>query len=229
MRTFLGLLTAFLGAAGILLTFGAARFSGGWAVPLLFALVTLVLCWSGWRLLFRRHPAAEGPWEIGSAWADLPDPLPSRPRTLGPVPPPACAVPADVRQRRLWKLRAELAFDQLGNAKLYGWGILMAVPLLVLVLVIWALLASDGPFRGDGLGFGIGFPLVLAYLWLLAASPMIRFYRRHFGLRRLQRSLEAELGSRAGHSVGWYERYQWMKDEESGAEGLYHPFSPVIR
>ena len=125
---------------------GLAGMSAGQAVTyedrLPAVLATAILgtitlaCLGGARIQLRRRGGPSAPaldWEPGpdaswlpqQAWAQLPDVQPRRPR-LGPRPPvPSAEVPPDARLRRLWLIRAELAFDQSGGMRssMVGWSL----------------------------------------------------------------------------------------------------------
>lgn len=175
----------------------------------ILASITLVCLGGAWLLLHRRgtrrrpalswEPSPGEGWLPEQAWRELPDVMPRRPR-LGPVPPvPAAGVPPDARLRRLWLLRAELAFDQAGGMRsgsYASWIVLLALALSPTLLLGAVLLTGDLTMQDRGL-------LVPLLAWLIAGTVLSaerasRNPRRHFALRRMQRELEASLAASPG-------------------------------
>ncbi|MGH4015366.1 MAG: hypothetical protein ACRDSL_15865 [Pseudonocardiaceae bacterium] len=173
------------------------------------ALITLGAVYGAWVLL-RRRGERDGPilgWEPGpghewlppEAWADLPDVLPNRPR-LGPRPPnPVGAVPPDETLRRLWRVRAELAFDQSGGMYSYsllGWTAALSGS-VGLALLLGAFLANGNPTTQQWAAIG---PVVAALVVAVVVSGerASRNHRRHIRLRRRQHELAAAYEASSG-------------------------------
>lgn len=172
------------------------------------AAITLGCLGGAWLLLRRRgtrRPTLE--WEPGGgdgwlpqqAWAELPDVLPRRLR-LGPRPPsPSAGVPPDGLLRRLWLVRAELAFDQAGGMRtgtFAGWILMLALSACPTLLVGAMLATGDFTVRDRA-----GMAPILAWLivgTVLSAERASRNPRRHFELRRLQRQLESAYAATPG-------------------------------
>ena len=166
-------------------------------------------CLGGAKLLLRRRgnqgvpsldwePSPGTGWLPQHAWAQLPDVLPRRPR-LGPRPAaPSAEVPPDARLRRLWLVRAELAFDQSGGmrASMLNWSLALSAS-AGLTLLFGAFLATadlDVPSRA-------AVAPVLAWLILatvVSGEHASRNPRRHVGLRRMQRELETAYAAAPG-------------------------------
>jgi len=196
------------GLAVVLAVTDADRLTG-LVVTAILAVVTLGCLGGAWRLLRRRgtrrrptlgwEPEAGEGWLPPQAWAELPDVLPSRPR-LGVRPPtPMGDVPPDAVLRRLWLVRAELAFDQAGGMRtgsFLGWTAMLVLssgPTLLLgaFFATGQLTVADRALLGP----------VLA--WLVAATMVCgerasRDPRRHVRLRRLQRELQTAYGATPG-------------------------------
>jgi hypothetical protein len=158
-------------------------------------------CLGGARLLRRRgsnhvsptldwEPRPGDGWLAQQAWAQLPDVLPRRPR-LGPRPPaPHADVPPDGLLRRLWLVRAELAFDQSGGmrAPVTGWCLVLGAS-AGLALLVGAFLATGDLTAPDRAAVA---PILV---WLVLGAVISgerasRNPRRHLALRRMQRELE---------------------------------------
>ena len=198
---------------------GLAGMSAGQAVTyedrLPAVLATAILgtitlaCLGGARIQLRRRGGPSAPaldWEPGpdaswlpqQAWAQLPDVQPRRPR-LGPRPPvPSAEVPPDARLRRLWLIRAELAFDQSGGMRssMVGWSLALGAS-AGLALLFSAFLAT----ADLGISARTAVGPVLAWLILatvISGERVSRNPRRHFRLRRMQRELEIAYAAAPG-------------------------------
>ncbi|MGH3771860.1 MAG: hypothetical protein ACRDRW_10750 [Pseudonocardiaceae bacterium] len=172
----------------------------------MFAAVTLGCLGGAWLLLRRRgtprqptlgwEPEPGEGWLPPRAWAEFPDVLPSRPR-LGLRPPtPIGGVPPDGVLRRLWLVRAELAFDQAGGmhgGSFMGWSAMFALS-LSLLLLLGAFFATGDLTVEDRALLG---PLLawLVVTTVLCGERASRNPWRHFRLRRLQRQLQTAYGA----------------------------------
>lgn len=217
MRVLTGWILAVVGVLGsgatglvVVQTVTEADRLAGLIVTAMFAVVTLGSLSGAWLLLRRRGPTqrratlgwepetGEG-WLPPQAWAELPDVLPSRPR-LGLRPPnPICEVPPDGLLRRLWLVRAELAFDQSGGMRtgaFMGWSAMLAVsvsPTLLLgAYVVTGQLTAQA--------WALWAPILA---WLVVATVVCgertsRNPRRHVRLRRLQRELQTAYDATPG-------------------------------
>jgi hypothetical protein len=166
-------------------------------------LAAIMGCLGGARLLRRRRrtmraqptlawdPRPGEGWLPQPVWTELPDVLPRQPR-IGPSPPtPVADVPPDGLLRRLWLVRAELAFDQAGGMRTSSTGWIMLLFLLAgPALLVGAMLATAD--------FTVEEQAATATIlaWLIvgivcSGERASRNPRRHFTLRRLQRQLEA--------------------------------------
>lgn len=166
-----------------------------------FAVVTLGSLGGAWLLLRRRGPQRRPTlgwepepgkgWLPPRAWAELPDVLPSRPRLGSRPPAPICGVPPNGLLRRLWLVRAELAFDQSGGMRtgsFMGWSAMVAVSASP-TLLLGAYVATGHLITEEWALWG---PILM---WLVAATVVCgerasRNPRRHFRLRLLQRELQ---------------------------------------
>lgn len=162
--------------------------------------ITLSAWYGAWVLLRRRGPRG-GPtlgwearpgdeWLPHEAWVDLPDALPQVPR-LGPGPPcPVGAVPPDRLLRRLWWVRAELAFDQAGgmySRALLRWTAALSAS-VGLALLLGAFIVTGQPSAQQWAAVGpVLASLVVAVV--VCGERASRNFRRHVRLRRLQREL----------------------------------------
>jgi hypothetical protein len=162
-----------------------------------------VSCLGGARLLLRRRgssnqgsptldwePRPGDGWLGQQAWAQLPDVLPRRPR-LGPrAPVPHAHVPPDGLLRRLWLVRAELAFDQSGGmrASVTGWCLALGASAGLALLVDAFFATGDLTAPGRAAVAPILAWLVLATV--ISGERASRNPRRHLALRRMQRELE---------------------------------------
>ncbi len=213
MRILIGWILAVVGVLGsgatglvVVQTVTDADRVAGLILTAMFAVATLGSLGGAWLLLrgrgTQRQPTlgwepepGEG-WLPPQTWAELPDVLPSRPR-LGVRPPtPICpapigGVPPDSLLRRLWLVRAELAFDQSGGMRtgsFMGWSMLVAVvagPTLLL-----GAYAATGHLTAEA--WALWGPILA---WLVVATVVCgerasRNPRRHVRLRRLQRELQ---------------------------------------
>lgn len=172
-------------------------------------LATITLgCLGGARVLLRRgkrgtptldwKPGPGAGWLPQRAWAQLPDVQPRRPRLGAPPPAPGTEVPPDARLRRLWLVRAELAFDQSGGmrASVVGWCLALGAS-AGLMLLFGAFLATADLEVPDRAAVAP----VLAWLVLatvVSGERASRNPRRHRGLRRLQRELETAYAAAPG-------------------------------
>ncbi|HJT02969.1 MAG TPA: hypothetical protein VJ757_04965 [Pseudonocardiaceae bacterium] len=120
------------------------------------------------------------------------------PRLGPPAPAPSADVPPDPRLRRLWLVRAELAFDQSGGLRpsMLNWSLALSVSagLTLLFGAFFATADMDVPSR-------TAVAPVLA--WLIVATVISgerasRNRRRHVGLCRMQRELELPTMPRPG-------------------------------
>lgn len=213
-----GVLGWVLLVTGVIAT-GLTGMSAGQAVTysdhLPAVLVTAILgtitlaCLAGARILLRRRDTTVTPtldWEPGpgagwlppQAWAQLPDVQPRRPRLGPPAPAPSADVPPDARLRRLWLVRAELAFDQLGGmrASVVSWCLALGAS-AGLVLLFGAFLATADLEVPDWAAVAS----ILAWLVLatvVSGERASRNPQRHLGLRRLQRELETAYAAAPG-------------------------------
>lgn len=172
----------------------------------LVGLVPAGLLLATWLLLRRANRVPEptlswvpanGMWLDQRYWAELPDPLPSRPRK-GRRPLPTTGVPPDEMLRRLWAIQAELAHDRrrlLGWLSIAGWlGMVAIAPLAIFALLMVLVMVQ---FYGDGKDIG-GALLLLDWSVCLLVTSWLGFVgplRRHVELVRQ----EAE---QAGDSCG---------------------------
>jgi len=174
----------------------------------ILGMITLA-CLAGARILLRRRgnrgvptlgwePDPRAGWLAPQAWAQLPDVQPRRPRLGPPAPAPSADVPPDPRLRRLWLVRAELAFDQSGGMRLsmLNWSLALSVSagLTLLFGAFFATADMDVPSR-------TAVAPVLA--WLIVATVISgerasRNPRRHVGLRRMQSELETAYAAAPG-------------------------------
>lgn len=175
----------------------------------IFAVITLGCLGGGWLLLrqrsTRRPPTMEWQpcpgqgWLPQQAWAELPDVQPRRPR-LGPRPPtPVGGVPPDRLLRRLWLVRAELAFDQSGGMRsgsLIGWMLLLAFEAGA-ALLVGAFLATGDLTAPDRTAVA---PVLgcLVIAVVVSGERASRNPRRHMELRRMQRELETAYAATPG-------------------------------
>jgi hypothetical protein len=216
IRVLIGWILAVVAALGSGLT-GLATVQAVTDADHLAGLVVTAMCavvtlgsFGGARVLLRRRgtqrqptlgwePEPGGGWLPPQAWAELPDVLPSRPR-LGLRPPtPICGVPPDRLLRRLWLVRAELAFDQAGGMRsrsFMGWSAMLSVSASP-TLLLGAFAATGHLVREDWALLG---PILA---WLVVATVVCgerasRNPRRHFRLRRLQRELQTAYDATPG-------------------------------
>lgn len=216
VRSLTGWLLAVLGVLGSGLTGMAAAQAVTYSDHLpgvlssaILAAVTLA-CLGGARLLLRRRGTRRQPtmdwtpspgdgWFPQQAWAKLPDVEPRQPR-IGPRPPaPSAGVPPDGLLRRLWLVRAELAFDQSGGMRsgsFLGWALMFGLS-AGLALLVGAFFATGDLTAQDRAAVA---PILA---WLILATVVSferasRNPRRHVRLRRLQRELETAYAANPG-------------------------------
>lgn len=174
-------------------------------------------------------PAASE-WLHQRAWTDLPDSLPELPRGRA-LSPPACGVPPDELLRRLWSVRAELAFARRSRYAMLpfsGWlGTIACGPLLILFLLFLGALLISG-LDTDTVGINLMALDGLACLLFVSIAAVVRPLRRYFAVVRLERELTARDAARPDGAQGGLPlpptgTIRPVTDPHTGYTGYYHP------
>lgn len=182
----------------------------GLVVTAVFAVVTLGSLGGAWLLLrgrgTQRRPTlgwepqpGEGGWLPPQEWAELPDVLPSRPRLGSRSPTPIGGVPPDGVLRRLWLVRAELAFDQSGGMRtgtFMGWSAMVAVSASPTLLL--GAYAATGHLTVEEWALWAPILAGLVVTTAVCGERASRNPRRHVRLRRLQRELQTAYNATPG-------------------------------
>ena len=215
MRSLIGWLLVVLGVLASSLAVMAAAMAvtdydhlPGIVIFAILAAITLGCLGGAWRLLRRRHtrqrptltwdPRPGEGWLPQHAWRELPDVLPGQPRIGPPPPAPSADVPPDGLLRRLWLVRAELAFDQAGGMRtsFTGWIMLLFLQAGPALLVGAMYATADFTVEERAATATILAWLILGIV--LSGERASRNPRRHFILRRMQHDLETAYAATPG-------------------------------
>lgn len=174
--------------------------AAGVVALIIVGVVTLAFVVASYLLFQRskRRPQARLSWTPQSdqwldrqAWLDLPDPLPKLPRSRKRRF-PAVGVPPDELLRKLWAVRAEVAFDRahpLSMIPAYAWlGTVVFFPALIFFIAS-VVVTLDNIAANEIIGVEWLFLEVLACVLIGCVAAFVRPIRRHRALLRMEREL----------------------------------------